>query len=227
MAGRRSSPNRQLGVDIEGRETDGPRVTSDDPELQTLAQLEPDALRRRWRTLVGRPMPQGLGRPLTLRILAYREQARRYGDLDLASQRALAAVLVGSAGRSAGAEVLGVDADATLVEKAHEGSARLKAAKVGGAVPPTLPLSLAAPGTVLVREHAGTLHRVMALDDGFAWNGRTYDSLSKVALAITGTRWNGPRFFGLRATKQKPTVKPLQASGLTDRAPRSLQELGS
>ncbi|MEY2457835.1 MAG: hypothetical protein QOK06_2975, partial [Acidimicrobiaceae bacterium] len=34
--------------------------------------------------------------------------------------------------------------------------------------------------------------------DGFAWNGRTYDSLSKVAFAITGTKWNGPRFFGLR-----------------------------
>jgi hypothetical protein len=38
----------------------------------------------------------------------------------------------------------------------------------------------------------------MVMSDGFAWNGQTYDSLSKVALAITGTRWNGPRFFGLR-----------------------------
>jgi hypothetical protein len=36
------------------------------------------------------------------------------------------------------------------------------------------------------------------LTDGFAWNGKTYSSLSKIALAITGTRWNGPRFFGLR-----------------------------
>ena len=36
------------------------------------------------------------------------------------------------------------------------------------------------------------------LADGFAWNGQTYDSLSKVAFAITGTKWNGPRFFGLR-----------------------------
>jgi hypothetical protein len=38
----------------------------------------------------------------------------------------------------------------------------------------------------------------MVMADGFAWNGRTYDSLSKVAFAITGTKWNGPRFFGLR-----------------------------
>jgi hypothetical protein len=34
--------------------------------------------------------------------------------------------------------------------------------------------------------------------NGFVWNGQTYDSLSKVAFAITGTKWNGPRFFGLR-----------------------------
>ena len=54
------------------------------------------------------------------------------------------------------------------------------------------------PGTVLVREWDRRSHRVMVLAGGFAWNGQTYDSLTKVALAITGTRWNGPRFFGLR-----------------------------
>jgi hypothetical protein len=48
------------------------------------------------------------------------------------------------------------------------------------------------------REHAGTLHRVVVLEDGFAWNGTTYRSLSEVARAITGTNWNGPRFFGLK-----------------------------
>ena len=38
----------------------------------------------------------------------------------------------------------------------------------------------------------------MVLSDGFGWDGKTYKSLSKVANAITGSRWNGPRFFGLR-----------------------------
>jgi hypothetical protein len=42
------------------------------------------------------------------------------------------------------------------------------------------------------------MHRVAVLADGFAWNGTTFPSLSTVASAITGTRWNGPRFFGLR-----------------------------
>ena len=54
------------------------------------------------------------------------------------------------------------------------------------------------PGTILTREWNAQAYRVMVVDGGFAWNGKTYDSLSKVAFAITGTNWNGPRFFGLR-----------------------------
>lgn len=54
------------------------------------------------------------------------------------------------------------------------------------------------PGTVLGREWNGQMHRIAVMEDGFAWNGKTYPSLTKVAFAITGTRWNGPRFFGLR-----------------------------
>jgi hypothetical protein len=54
------------------------------------------------------------------------------------------------------------------------------------------------PGTQLRREWQGALHSVVVIEHGFAWNGTTYRSLSEVARAITGTRWNGPRFFGLR-----------------------------
>ena len=59
-------------------------------------------------------------------------------------------------------------------------------------------------GTVLGREWNGQMQRVTVLENGFAWKGKTYPSLSKIALAITGTRWNGPRFFGLR---DKPSKK--------------------
>jgi hypothetical protein len=58
------------------------------------------------------------------------------------------------------------------------------------------------PGTSLSREWNGHMQRVTVLTDGFAWNGKTYPSLSRVAFAITGTRWNGPRFFGLRESKR-------------------------
>ena len=59
------------------------------------------------------------------------------------------------------------------------------------------------PGTSLRREWNGHMQRVTVLAEGFAWNGKTYPSLSQVALAITGTRWNGPRFFGLRDKPSK------------------------
>jgi hypothetical protein len=55
------------------------------------------------------------------------------------------------------------------------------------------------PGSILVREWKGRSHRVMVLADGFAHDGATYSSLSEIAGLITGTRWNGPRFFGLRS----------------------------
>jgi Protein of unknown function (DUF2924) len=59
------------------------------------------------------------------------------------------------------------------------------------------------PGTVLGREWNGQMQRVVVLTDGFAWNGKTYPSLSKVAFAITGTRWSGPKFFGMRDKSPK------------------------
>jgi len=59
------------------------------------------------------------------------------------------------------------------------------------------------PGTILGREWNGRMQRVAVRADGFAWNGKTYPSLSQVAFAITGTRWNGPRFFGLRDKPEK------------------------
>lgn len=64
------------------------------------------------------------------------------------------------------------------------------------------------PGTVLGREWNGQMHRVAVLAGGFAWNGTTYPSLSKIAFAITGTRWNGPRFFGLRHKSGPAGARP-------------------
>ena len=53
-------------------------------------------------------------------------------------------------------------------------------------------------GTRLIREWQGVEHTVIVTGDGFEWQGRPYRSLSAIARAITGTRWNGPLFFGLR-----------------------------
>jgi hypothetical protein len=70
---------------------------------------------------------------------------------------------------------------------------RMLAGSTGeGRAPP-----LGRPGTILVREWQGTVHHVTVVADGYVCNGRTHSSLSGIAVA-TGTKWNGPRFFGLR-----------------------------
>jgi hypothetical protein len=66
------------------------------------------------------------------------------------------------------------------------------------------------PGSVLVREWNGRSYRVMVLADGFAYDGKTFGNLSEIAGLITGTRWNGPRFFGLRS-KTEESGKPATA----------------
>jgi hypothetical protein len=63
------------------------------------------------------------------------------------------------------------------------------------------------PGTLLVRDYQGARHTVTVVANGFVWREATYASLSTVARAITGTNWNGPRFFGLRIDKET-TVSP-------------------
>jgi hypothetical protein len=62
------------------------------------------------------------------------------------------------------------------------------------------------PGSELVRTWKKKSHRVMVMVDGFTYDGKTFGSLSEIASEITGTNWNGPRFFGLRpaARKEEP-----------------------
>jgi hypothetical protein len=55
------------------------------------------------------------------------------------------------------------------------------------------------PGTVFVREYQGDRHTVTVVPGGYVWRDATYTSLSAIACNITGTAWNGPRFFGMRA----------------------------
>jgi hypothetical protein len=74
------------------------------------------------------------------------------------------------------------------------------AAKPGGKI--VLPRRIK-PGSVLVREWKGKSHRVTVLADGFAYDGKSFANLSEIAVLITGTRWNGPRFFGLRSKTQE------------------------
>jgi phosphatidylserine/phosphatidylglycerophosphate/cardiolipin synthase-like enzyme len=140
-----------------------------DNEIARLRGLDIGELRARWHTVFRRRAPPHLTRHLLFRILAYRLQAYRLGELDVDSRRLLDRIGSGSAE--------GIN---RLVAELNRSRTELR------------------PGTLLTREWDGHLQRVMVLADGFSWNGKTYGSLSKVAFAMTGSRWNGPRFFGLR-----------------------------
>jgi hypothetical protein len=138
-----------------------------DDEIARLRDLDVKALRAQWHNVLGRLPPPHLPRHLLLRIVAYRLQADRLGDLDPQNKREL---------DGAGSPEKAQQNAAALAERQTE----LKA------------------GTILGREWNGRMHRVSVLADGLAYDGKTYSSLSKIAFAITGTRWNGPKFFGLR-----------------------------
>jgi len=137
-------------------------------EIARLRGLDVEKLRARWHTAFRRRAPPHLPRHLLFHILAYRLQADRLGELDADSRRLLDRIGSGSSDET---DRLAADFNRTRTE--------LK------------------PGTLLTREWGGHPQRVMVLADRFSWNGTTYPSLSKVAFAITGTRWSGPRFFGL------------------------------
>jgi hypothetical protein len=59
------------------------------------------------------------------------------------------------------------------------------------------------PGTQLIRDWLGKSHRVTVLESGFEYAGKHFSSLSRIARLITGTRWSGPLFFGLKDTQSK------------------------
>jgi Protein of unknown function (DUF2924) len=79
------------------------------------------------------------------------------------------------------------------------------AAKPGGRI--VLPRRVK-PGSVLVRQWKGKSYRVMVQAEGFAYDGKTFGNLSEIAVLITGTRWNGPRFFGLRSKMAEGNQAP-------------------
>jgi hypothetical protein len=75
-------------------------------------------------------------------------------------------------------------------------------------------------GTVLVREYQGERHTVTVARGGYVWRENTFSSLSTIARAITGTAWNGPRFFGLRTRRvesegniEQPAAVPRPSTG--------------
>ena len=150
-------------------------------EIDVLKDLDLPGLRLRRRKLFRSSAPAHLPKYLLFRIIAYKIQANAFGDLDRETIRYLDRIAK------------------DYVRRREAGETRSR--KRPPPVPPVPSGRSLKIGTILVREHDRALQRVIVVEGGFLWNEVTYKSLSEVARAITGTNWNGPRFFGLRDKK--------------------------
>jgi hypothetical protein len=144
--------------------------------VASLSGLNADQLRLQWRTHLGGIPPAHLPGWLLARVLAYRIQATAFGDLDRAILRRLREM----------------NGEALESGQAPPFATRGPTTRAGVGLKS---------GALVVREWSGIIERVIVLDEGYAWNGGVYRSLSQVAKAITGTNWNGHCFFGLKGVR--------------------------
>src|SRR5258707_3399161 len=156
-----------------------PTETSVEDEIVHLRGLDLKGLRARWESVLQRPATDHLPGHLLFAIIAYRIQADRFGDLEHETRQMLDRTSAKESGATMSARLVSLDQKRTELT----------------------------PGTVLVREWDRRSQREMVMSDGFALKGQTYESLSKVAFAITGTNWNGPRFFGLRDKEDRSAME--------------------
>ncbi len=151
-------------------------------------------LRALWSTHMGRAAPP-VQKRLLIRELAWRIQAKAHGGLDAQTSRLLKAAMR-VAGRQQGDQQVGSR------RRRHDGAA---SGPTGQAAPRAPAAPALVPGTRLVRTWHGRSQEVTVLDGGraFRYRDQTYTSLSEIARLITGTRWSGPRFFGVVSRRKQ------------------------
>ena len=137
-------------------------------EIANLPTFSKAELLKKWRERFKQPPPSHLNKPILVPLLAYRLQEQAFGGLKPAYKRRLRQL----------AESF--EQNPTRVVKTDSSSARIK------------------PGTRLIRQWDGQTHQVTVAEQGFEYKGERYKSLSEIARLITGTRWSGPLFFGLK-----------------------------
>jgi hypothetical protein len=146
-------------------------------EIARLPMLTRDQLRAKWRTALKQPAPPHLRKQLLVPMLAYKLQEQAYGGLKPQVKRRLRELAV------------------RFVADPKQGAAKLAAP------------SKMKPGTRFIRQWKGESHHVTVSEDGFDYQGQVYRSLSEIARQITGTRWSGPLFFGLKGN-EKHRMRP-------------------
>ncbi len=138
--------------------------------IQELQNLSREELAGKWQKVFKTVPPTHYGKLFLLKHLAWRLQAKKHGELSLQSKKKLEKL----------AAELAENKELSIKNITTYQSIEVKA------------------GTKLIREYQGKKHEVTALEKGFEHNGKKYNSLSAIANEITGTRWNGKIFFGVK-----------------------------
>ncbi len=142
-------------------------------EIASLPSMNRKELIKKWQSELKEPAPKHLRKEVLVPLLSYKLQERRYGGLSDALKRQL-----------------------RKLAKSFESGPK--------EAPPRLSSGLRIkPGTRLIRAWQGQTHTVTVCEDGFEYGSERYKSLSQIARKITGTRWSGPLFFGLRRNGKK------------------------
>ena len=137
-------------------------------EIAALPEMNIAQLRAKWRKRLKSAPPLHVRKQLFVPILAYKLQEQAYGSLKPEIRRQLEKI----AGR--------------YRRDSNTNVAPIRQPK------------LIKPGTRLLRQWSGMTHQVLVVENGFEYEGERYKSLSVIARKITGTRWSGPLFFGLK-----------------------------
>ncbi len=150
-------------------------------EINWLREMTAAQLRVAWERLFGEPTRSN-NRQYLWRRLAWRVQELAYGGLTAETKARIVELAPATLSRPS----MPPGFKPPLEREAPPGSKTRR--------DPRLP----SPGSIIVREYRGQTLRLKVLDDGFDLDGVHYDSLSEAARVVTGQRWNGPLFWGLR-----------------------------
>ncbi|MFN5825210.1 MAG: DUF2924 domain-containing protein [Sphingomonadales bacterium] len=170
-------------------------------QLATIANLSLPDLLERWHTL-GLGEPPRLPLPLLQRLFAQLVQEQAYGGLPASAMRKLDAVICADENNTSASSCTTKPSSqhppyrTSPASKPHT-SPTSKLCTSRPSRPSPLRQVTLATGTRLVREWNGRTISVDVVGDGFVWNDVRYRSLSEIARTVTGTRWSGPRFFGI------------------------------
>jgi Protein of unknown function (DUF2924) len=145
-----------------------------DVQLAALATMSPAQLRADWKLQSSQDLPNAPA-SLLRQLIAYRLQEKKFGKLPVQNERQLDQIVSGL----------------------RQGEYKVGMPAIGGTNARHAPILH---GTRFIREWNGkTIAVTVTQGGGFEWEGETYRSLSEIARKVTGARWSGPRFFGLKA----------------------------